>query len=388
MPRHPSRPWRLRRIASPAIAALLFWSTSTCLLYAQTVLPAAVERQTLITPEEQAELQQTLARHAPVVEALTETVKAVAKLTRPTVVHIETDVESRFQRVEEAGSGVIILLKDNYYVLTNRHVVRESAPEGIKISLADGRLIYPKQVWRDAGTDVAVMNVSAPGLVAAPIGSSDEMQIGDFVLAVGSPFGLSQSDTFGIISAKGRRNLELGHSKVLFQDFLQTDAAINPGNSGGPLVNMRGQIIGINTAIASSSGGNEGIGFSIPINMVMVVAQQLIEQGKVTRAFLGVNLDRNFGPAMAAEAGLPCPMGARVTSITQGAAAQAADLRIGDIILQFNGIRVEDDAHLMNLVSVTAVGKAVPLVVLRDRKTIVIELTVGDRAKFESAIAE
>ena len=130
--------------------------------------------------------------------------------------------------------------------------------------------------------------------MAAPLGNSDALEIGDFVLAVGSPFGLSHSVTYGIISAKGRRDLKLGEqgTTILFQDFLQTDAAINPGNSGGPLVNLRGEVIGINTAIASNSGGNEGIGFAIPINMFMVVARQLIEQGVVTRAFMGVNLDR------------------------------------------------------------------------------------------------
>ena len=140
-------------------------------------------------------------------------------------------------------------------------------------------------------TDVAVLAVSAPDLTAAPLGDSDRMEIGDFVLAVGSPFGLSHSVTFGIISAKGRRDLHLGEvDTVQFQDFLQTDAAINPGNSGGPLVNLRGEVIGINTAIASNSGGNEGIGFAIPVNMFMTVARQLIETGKVTRAFLGVNM--------------------------------------------------------------------------------------------------
>ena len=154
-----------------------------------------------------------------------------------------------------------------------------------------------------------MLAVSAPDLTAAPVGDSDRMQIGDFVLAVGSPFGLSHSVTFGIISAKGRRKLALGDANTIrFQDFLQTDAAINPGNSGGPLVNLHGEVIGINTAIASDTGVNEGVGFSIPANMFMAVARQLIATGTVTRAFLGVNLDWKFGPAMAAELGLPRPV--------------------------------------------------------------------------------
>ena len=161
---------------------------------------------------------------------------------------------------------------------------------------------------------MAVLAVAAPDLIAAPLGDSDRMEIGDFVLAVGSPFGLSHSVTFGIISAKGRRDLHLGEAKDHFQDFLQTDAAINPGNSGGPLVNLHGEVIGINTAIASNSGGNEGIGFAIPVNMFMIVGRQLIETGKVRRAHPGRDARRKFGPAMATELGLPRPVGAHVTA--------------------------------------------------------------------------
>ncbi len=216
-----------------------------------------------------------------------------------------------------------------------------------------------------------------------PLGDSDKVEIGDFVLAVGSPFGLSHSVTFGIISAKGRRDLRLGEANVRFQDFLQTDAAINPGNSGGPLVNLRGEIIGINTAIASNSGGNEGIGFSIPVNMFMVVARQLIERGKVSRAFLGVKLESKFGPAAAVEAGLPRLMGAKVTTLIKNSPAEAARLQVGDIILEFNRVPIEDDAHLINLVSLTPVGTTVPVVIFRDRRMLTIQVEVGDRSKFE-----
>jgi len=350
---------------------------------AADVLPSAIQRRRLVTPQEREQLQRTLDRNAPVVEALAETVKAVARLTMPAVVHIETDVTSHYSHVEEAGSGVIINVNGTFYALTNRHVVQNAEMSEININLADERRIHPVKVWVDAGTDVAVMQIETSDLVAAPIGNSDKMAIGDFVMALGSPFGLNHSGTLGIISAKGRRNLELGHSSVLFQDFIQTDAAINPGNSGGPLVNLRGEVIGINTAIASSSGGNEGIGFAIPINMVMLVSRQLIERGQVVRAFLGVTLDQNFGPAMAAEVGLPCPVGARITSLIKGAAAAEADLKVGDVILRYNDIPVEDDAHLMNLVSMTAVGTTTSLVVFRDRKPITLQVVVGKRAKLE-----
>jgi serine protease Do len=218
--------------------------------------------------------------------------------------------------------------------------------------------------------------------VAAPLGNSDRLEIGDFVLAVGSPFGLSHSVTFGIISAKGRRDLHLDDAGLRFQDFLQTDAAINPGNSGGPLCNLRGEVIGINTAIATNSGRNEGIGFAIPINMFMAVARQLVETGQVVRAFLGVTLDARFGAALAAEIGLPGLMGARVTALTPGSPAETARLQPGDVILEIDGTKVEDDLHLINLVGLLGVGKTVPLVIFRDGKTISTTVQLGDRSKF------
>src|SRR5438552_3112620 len=161
-----------------------------------------------------------------------------------------------------------------------------------------------EQLYAELATDVAIMATTTEGLVPARLGDSSKLEIGDFVLAVGSPFGLSHSVTYGIISAKGRRDLRLGDDGVQYQDFLQTDAAINPGNSGGPLLNLRGEVIGLNTAIASTSGANEGIGFAIPINMVMVIADQLIERGMVVRAFIGVRFDSTFGPTEAAQLGM------------------------------------------------------------------------------------
>jgi serine protease Do len=208
------------------------------------------------------------------------------------------------------------------------------------------------------------------------------MEIGDFVLSVGSPYGLSNSVSFGIISAKGRRDLRLGNATIPYQDFLQTDASINPGSSGGPLVNLRGEIIGVNSAIATKTGHDEGIGFAIPINLFMNVGNQLIETGKVARAFLGVKLNSRFGPAMAAELGLPRPIGAHVIGITPNSPAEAARLQVGDVILEFNHTAVEDDVHLVNLVSLTQIGKKVSLLVFRDRKPLTLTVEVNDRSKF------
>ncbi|MEK6234791.1 MAG: PDZ domain-containing protein, partial [Planctomycetales bacterium] len=187
--------------------------------------------------------------------------------------------------------------------------------------------------------------------------------------------------TLGIISAKGRRDLELGDDDVKYQDFFQTDAAINPGNSGGPLVNLRGEVIGLNAAIASSSGGSEGIGFSIPVNMVMMVADQLIANGSVRRAFLGVELDSKFGPSTATRLGLASPRGARVTGVRENTPAASAKLQVGDVVLEFNGTPVEDDSHLITLVGLTKVGKEVPVVIWRARRKYRMTVRVGDRTK-------
>jgi len=352
-------------------------------------LPAALQRPNADWSQQRERLQQELQRHAPAVEALSSAVKIVAKLIGPSVVHIEADLQSSHGRgAEETGAGVVIQWKDRFYILTNWHVVRNAATEAVRIGLSDDRSIHPTQIWTDSESDVAVLAVSAPDLVPAMLGDSDRMDIGDFVLAVGSPFRLRHSVTFGIISAKGRRDLRLveqhlGGAAIKFQDFLQIDAAINPGNSGGPLVNLRGEVIGINNSIASNSGGNEGVGFAIPINMFMTIGRQLIETGHVTRSFLGVNLNAKFGPAMAAELGLPRPIGAHVTGITPRSPAEAADLREGDVILEFNHIPVEDDSHLVNLVGLAEVGKKVPLLVFRDRMPITITVELGDRSRVE-----
>lgn len=315
--------------------------------------------------------------------------KKAVRLAKPSVVHIEArwQRENRYNNdvrssVEEAGSGVIIRLSENDYVLTNRHVIKRAEMENIKIQLSDGRLVKPRRVWNDPGTDVAVIQVVEDRLVPARIGDSRQVEIGDFVLAVGSPFGLSHSITYGIISAKGRRDLQLGDDSVRYQDFMQTDAAINPGNSGGPLINLRGQVIGINTAIASNSGGNDGIGFTIPINMAMVVAKQLVANGRVTRAFLGVQLDARFGPSDAATLGLPRPMGARISGITPNSPAAGTELQRGDVILEFDGINIEDDSHLVNQVSLTPINTEVSVVIHRDGSRKTIKVKVGDRSQF------
>jgi serine protease Do len=330
-------------------------------------------------------LFEELARDVALLEQQGSILKRVVRLVKPNVVHIEASRDAdenrplRVKPLDEAGSGAIIERSGRYYVITNRHVIRYSTLSGINIKLSDGRVLHPTQVWSDRATDIALMAIQADRLVPSRVGDSARLDIGDFVLAVGSPFGLSHSVTYGIISAKGRRDLQLADDGVQYQDFLQTDAAINPGNSGGPLLNLRGEVIGINTAIASSSGGNEGIGFTIPINMVMLIVDQLIENGTVTRAYLGVRLDASFGPEAAAKMGLPRPEGARVTGITKQSPAEAALLRVGDVILTFDGTPIEDDNHLINLVSLTPVNKEVEVHLYRDGRPHTLRVRVGNR---------
>jgi serine protease Do len=314
-----------------------------------------------------------IAAEVAVLERQGNILKRVIQLAQPTVVHIEakkTPDALRRKAVEEAGSGVIVGYNDKFYVLTNRHVIKHASLDNIRIALHTGEVVLPNRIWADVETDVAVMAIEADDLVAARLADSSKVSMGDFVLAVGSPFGLSHSVTYGIISAKGRRDLQLGVEGVRYQDFFQTDAAINPGNSGGPLLNMRGEVIGINTAIATSSGGYEGIGFTIPINIAMSVAKQLIDHGSVARAMLGVSLDSDYDDLMARELGLSRRVGVRVSRVTPNSAAEATGIQVGDVILAYDGVAIDDDDHLVNQVKLTPVGKKVPIIVLRDGKSL------------------
>jgi len=317
--------------------------------------------------------------------SLAETSQVMAKISKvvmPAVVHIQSirRVASR-GRVEETGSGVIVTSpkRSGNYVITNRHVIIDALPklDQIAIHLHDGRVLNPKRVWEDPYSDVAVMEIQASNVTTLRWGDSDELEIGNIVLASGSPFGLSQSVTMGIISARGRSSFGIGaKTSVINQDFLQTDAAINPGNSGGPLINLKGQLIGINTAIASTHGGNEGIGFSIPSNLVHHVADHLLEYGEVKRAYLGVKLDSEFDFETAKVLDLFRVAGARVLEVYPNTPAARAKLQYNDVVLEFDGNEVRDESHLINLVSLSPVGKKVSLVVWREgaKKTITMDL--------------
>jgi serine protease Do len=318
-------------------------------------------------------------------------IKHVAQEVVPAAVHIQAVRNENGRRVEETGSGVLMRSPQvrGLFVITNNHVVRGAANEAIDVGLSDGQTIHPLRVYRDTESDLAVLQVRDNGQTSGRWGNSDDLEIGHFVLAVGSPFGLSQSITMGIVSAKGRRDLSLTEDRsVTNQDFIQTDAAINPGNSGGPLIDMQGNVVGINTAIASNSGGNEGIGFSIPSVLVRRVFKHLVTYGKVRRAYLGVELDNNFTTETARRLGMERAIGARITRVYQSSRptpAAVSGLRPDDVILMYNGVAVQDENHLIHLVSLTDIGTAVRVEIFRSKRRQLVSMQLTDRDNHRTA---
>ena len=270
---------------------------------------------------------------------------------------------------EGLGSGVIV--SADGYILTNNHVVHGA--DTIKVSLNDGRELTAKVVGTDPQTDLAVVKVDAKDLPAVTFADSDKVEVGDRVLAVGNPFGIGQTVTSGMVSGLGRATLGLD-----YEDFIQTDAAINPGNSGGALVDADGRLVGVNTAILSRSGGSQGIGFAIPANLARNVMEQLATSGKVVRGYLGVSI-QDVTPALADEFKLKAHEGALVSEVVPGGPAAKAGLQDGDVIKELDGKAVTDARHLKLTVATIAPGASVPAEVLRDGKTIKIDLKVGER---------
>jgi serine protease Do/serine protease DegQ len=267
------------------------------------------------------------------------------------------DLGPKDHAFQSAGSGVIFNAQSGY-ILTNAHVV-ENATE-ITVTLQDGRDLEAEIVGRDAPSDVAVLKVKAEGLTQIPLGDSAMMEVGDFVVAIGNPFGLQHTVTSGIISGLSRS----GINPDGYEDFIQTDASINPGNSGGALVNLKGELIGINTAILSKSGGNIGIGFAIPINMVKNVTDQLLKFGAVKRGVLGVNI-YTLTPDIARSLGLAKVRGALVSEVVGGSAAEKAGVHTGDVITAVNGQNVKSNAELRNVIGLLRVGDKVDIGIVR-----------------------
>jgi serine protease Do/serine protease DegQ len=292
---------------------------------------------------------------------------------------VPPDAKPRERQFQSAGSGVIVDAK-NGYIITNHHVV-ENASE-ITVTLLDNRSFSAKVVGTDEGADIAVLQAKQPNLVAMSLGDSSRLEVGDYVVAIGNPFGLQHTVTAGIVSALGRT----GINPEGYEDFIQTDASINPGNSGGALVNLRGELVGINSAILSGSGGNIGIGFAIPVNMAKGVMEQLIKYGQVKRGVLGVNI-YDVTPDVAKEFGLSEASGALVAGVAQGSAADHAGIKTGDIIVSINGMPMKSAAELRNSIGMLRVGDQVEIGLLRDGKPLKVSALVAERSETATANA-
>lgn len=317
----------------------------------------------------------------PIYREIVEPVKSfsdIVKAVSPSVVNISTTrtvqnpptLEDLFEflppfgnshgkRWKELSMGSGVIVSSDGYLLTNYHVIEQA--EDIRVTLYDRRTFRATVVGVDPKTDLAVIKINAKDLPVAPWGNSDTLQVGDFVLAIGNPYGLTHTVTMGIISATGRADVGIAD----YEDFIQTDAAINPGNSGGPLVNIKGEIIGINTAIFSRTGGYQGIGFAVPINMAKVIKDNLIKEGKVIRGWIGIMV-QDLTAELAEKFFLKENYGILITDVVKNSPAHRAGLKRGDIILEFEGKRVTESAILRNLVAQSKAGTPINLKISRD----------------------
>ncbi|MDH5408492.1 MAG: DegQ family serine endoprotease [Gammaproteobacteria bacterium] len=283
---------------------------------------------------------------------------------------IPNQPRQRERKTSSLGSGVIVDANKGY-IITNNHVIAKA--DEITVTLRDGRSLKAKLIGTDPDTDVAIIQVPAENLTALPMANSEKLRVGDFVVAIGNPFGLGQTVTSGIVSALSRSGLGIEG----YENFIQTDASINPGNSGGALVNLRGELVGINTAIFSKSGGNIGIGFAIPINMAHSIMQQLIEFGEVKRGRLGAQA-QDLTPELAGAFDIKFRRGAVITQVVPDSPADKAGLRPGDIITQLNGKQVKDADALRNAIGLLRIGDKVSLKILREGKSKTLQAEIKE----------
>ncbi|MDG4596769.1 MAG: DegQ family serine endoprotease [Candidatus Contendobacter sp.] len=351
-------------------AALLAWGLMLAVpLPAIATLPATVEGQPLPTL-------------APMLERITPAVVNIATESRislrrnpllddPFFRHFfNVPDQPRERRAQSVGSGVVVDARRGY-VITNHHVI--DGVDTITVTLRDGRKLSAKAVGSDPQSDVAVIQIPSANLTALPLADSDNLRVGDFVVAIGNPFGLGQTVTSGIVSALGRTGLGIQG----YEDFIQTDASINPGNSGGALVNLRGELVGINTAILAPSGGNVGIGFAIPANMVSRLMNQIVAHGSVRRGQLGVSV-QDLTPELARALNVPADRGAVIAQVSPRSAAARAGLKEGDVVLSINDKPIRDSGGLRNAIGLLEVGEAARLDILRDGKPMTLSAKVGE----------
>lgn len=322
---------------------------------------------------------------------LSDAMATVAEKVKPAVVNISTsrtvktprlpffddpffrrffgDPHMQKRKVTNLGSGVIATTDG--YILTNNHVIEGA--EDILVKLADGKEYKGRVIGTDPRTDISIIKIDEKNLPTMPWGDSDKLRVGEIVLAIGNPYGLSQTITMGVVSALGRSGIGISD----YEDFIQTDAAINPGNSGGALVNIKGELVGINTAIFSTSGGYQGIGFAIPSNMVKNVMDSIINQGRVVRGWLGVNI-QPLTQALAKQFGIKDETGVLLVDVVEGSPAEKGGLKRGDIIIEYDKKKIENPFQFKNLVASTKPGKTVEIKIIRNSNPMTLKVTIEE----------
>ncbi len=350
------------------------WAAAQALILSWAAAVHPVQAQGRSTPataaaDLQAQVRSTAAKVIPAVVSIASTVMVHDQAFSDEGLPFGMFKDAPPRRQYGQGSGVIVTADG--YIVTNNHVVAEAVD--VEVVLADRRQYKGRVVATDPKTDVAVVKINATGLPTVSWGDSSALVVGDFVLAIGNPLGLSRTATFGIVSAVGRADVGVAD----FEDFIQTDAPINPGNSGGALVNINGELGGINTAIASPTGGSVGVGFAIPSNMARAAMQSLIKTGRVIRGFLGAST-QDVSPLLAKVFRLPDVKGSIVTDLQAKGSAERAGLKRGDVVVRFDGRDVMDSGHLKNLIAVAAIGSKHRLEVVRDGRIMHVELVVQE----------
>lgn len=347
-------------------------------------LAAQVEPATPLDPQIQKDLN--------IAKSLSRVFQRASETISPSVVHISqfgrvaTFPNGWFgrpeNRLQQTGAGSGVIVSADGFILTNNHVI--AGAEEVRVKLNDGRELPAKVIGTDPATDLGVIRVEAKDLTAARFGDSDALEVGDWVIAIGSPFGIFDNTvTSGIVSAKGRTNLA-SQSDERFEDYIQTDAAINKGNSGGPLVNLEGEVVGINSQIASPTGGSVGIGFSIPSTIARSVMDMIIRNGKVQRGWVGIAMDP-VTEEVASRVGTGARgEGALITQVVPGGPAAHAGLRLGDVVVRFNGRAIDTPNRLRNAIAFTEPGTLAPMDVLRSGQSVRLELPVADTTEGRS----
>ncbi len=348
---------------------IIVWGLVGCLILPVSALAATKQAPKASGQDLQRQVKSTANRVIPAVVSIASTVMVRDQAFGDEALPFGLFKEPLTRRQYGQGSGVIVA--PDGYIITNNHVVADAVD--VEVVLADRRQYKGRVVATDPKTDVAVVKIQATKLPTVSWGDSSRLDVGDFVLAIGNPLGLSRTVTFGIVSAVGRADVGVAD----FEDFIQTDAPINPGNSGGALVNIHGELVGINTAIASPTGGSVGVGFAIPSNMARAAMQSLIKTGRVVRGFLGA-YTQDVSPPLGKIFRLPDVKGAIVTDVQSKGSAERAGLKRGDVVVRFDGGDVMDSGHLRNLVAQSSIGSKHRLDLIREGKVYQAELVIQE----------